>query len=228
MQYLSVDGEPPSKARARVTKSGRVYSGSKQVAAEMALKWELKQAFRKPRDGNIALACIFYRSSFQRIDADNMLKHVCDSANGIIWHDDVQVTAILGIVEYDPDNPRTIIIVGEHESTMVRSQATKKCEHCSETFNVGQVSNRKFCSRTCSSRHHHYPRNSVCAYCEKIFLRVEGGQRHCSEACKEVAVQGRKRQTKPLCCDCGVTLSKLGYLRCRACWRKSIKTLETK
>jgi Holliday junction resolvase RusA-like endonuclease len=121
LHVLVVEGKPMSKARPRFRRDGKVFASDEQVAAEQALGWKMKEAFPEPLDGNLAVACVFYRPTQQRVDVDNMLKHTMDSANGVVWHDDSQVTAQLGVVEYDPVRPRTVLAVGRHESSMVRT-----------------------------------------------------------------------------------------------------------
>lgn len=124
MQYLVVEGLPVPKSRPRFRKNGSVYIDNKQIAAEEYLGYHLKMKFPNPLEGNLAVGCIFFRPTKQRVDVDNMLKHVMDSANKIVWHDDSQVTAQLGIIELDREHPRTVIIIGQHRSTMPRTGKT--------------------------------------------------------------------------------------------------------
>lgn len=112
-----IDGVPPIKERPRFS-NGRVYA--KDGNAERSTAYYLKSVIRQPYTGNVALVCIFYRPDRRIVDADNMLKHVCDSANGVLWLDDSQCTAKLGIVELDADQPRTVIAVARHSSTLKR------------------------------------------------------------------------------------------------------------
>lgn len=143
-------GEPHSKARPRFDKDGHAYKDPADAAAEEATKWRLRQFFRRgPLTGNVALGCIFFRSTRQEIDADNMLKHVCDAGNGILWLDDSQVTAKYGQVELDPEQPRTILVLGPHVSTMQRgTDYVRDCEGCGEKFTPSRHT-QKCCSRDC-------------------------------------------------------------------------------
>ena len=117
---VTILGAPPSKSRPRFARSGHAYSKPADREAEKRTAAHLRAHIREPFPGNVGLACVFYRPNKQRIDTDNMLKHVCDSANGILWADDSQCTAIMGIAVLDADNPRTVVVVGEHVSTLKR------------------------------------------------------------------------------------------------------------
>jgi Holliday junction resolvase RusA-like endonuclease len=229
-RYLVISGNPASKARARFQRGGRVYASDEQVAAERALGWELKTRFEEPLDGNLAVVCIFFRANKQRVDVDNMLKHVMDSANKIAWHDDSQVTAQLGIIEFDAKRPRTVIVIGEHRSTMARTgKAEKKglCLYCGNPFTTKQHHPPKFCSPACNSRSRGTDLSDgvSCAWCGKVFKRASAGQRFCSDACRLTSLQASNRAGRPpaACADCGGKLSKPGYKRCRSCWAKAPK-----
>jgi Holliday junction resolvase RusA-like endonuclease len=119
IESVVIPGAPHSKARPRVGPRGG-YSDPKDKAAEMRTGWIMRSGIKQVRTGNVAICCIFYRPNRQRIDADNLLKHICDSGNGVLWTDDSQITAIMGIVEIDASNPRTVLVMGDHLSTLVR------------------------------------------------------------------------------------------------------------
>lgn len=116
---LTIPGEPPTKARPRFS-NGRVYKLEADQEAETATGWHLRKRFRRPLTGNVALGAIFFRPDRRRIDVDNMLKHLCDAANGIVWLDDSQVTALAGFAELDVEAPRTLIVIAPHVSTLER------------------------------------------------------------------------------------------------------------
>ncbi len=115
-----VPGIPYSKRRARLGKGGRFYSEDKQHEKALGLRFRhfIGDALL---DGNVALGCIFFRPNRRRIDVDNLMKLVMDAATGTLWRDDCQVTAQLGIIEVDRENPRTLIVLGRHRSTMDRT-----------------------------------------------------------------------------------------------------------
>ncbi|MFF0092784.1 RusA family crossover junction endodeoxyribonuclease [Streptomyces canus] len=149
-------GEPHSKARPRFDKDGHAYKDPADAAAEEATKWRLRQFFRRgPLTGNVALGCVFYRSSRQEIDADNMLKHVCDAGNGILWRDDSQITAKYGGIELDREKPRTILVLAPHVSTMQRgTDYVRDCAGCGQPFTPPREA-QQCCSRDCvpAARH---------------------------------------------------------------------------
>lgn len=188
MRYIVFDGEPVSKARPRFGGGGRVYTPAKQKAASDALSWKFREEFSDPWKGNIAVGCIFYRSTMHRVDVDNMMKQVLDAANTICFLDDYQVTAQAGFVELDREHPRTIIVFGRHESTMDRSGGQGRvfsCLHCGTEFRSHlRKGGRppKFCSRPCARA-----------------------------STKRIAGSG-------LCLVCGKELSKRHYAYCREHW----------
>ncbi|MFJ6014532.1 RusA family crossover junction endodeoxyribonuclease [Streptomyces sp. NPDC092952] len=117
---LLMEGDPASKARPRFG-GGRTYKTAADTAAETATGWALRRSFRQPWTGNVGLGCVFFRPNRQRIDTDNLVKHVCDAGNGIAWVDDAQITAEFGVVELDVEHPRTLIVVTRHVSSLDRS-----------------------------------------------------------------------------------------------------------
>lgn len=120
---LTFSGDPASKTRPRFTKEGRAYKTAEDEQAEACTAWQLRRAFRQPLAGNLALGAVFFRASRQRIDVDNLLKHVCDAGNGIAWADDAQITAVYGVAELDAEHPRTLLVVARHASSLDRAPA---------------------------------------------------------------------------------------------------------
>lgn len=120
MCRATIPGPPWSKSRPAFTRSGVAYTRPLDREAEKKTAAYLRQAVRQPFPGNVGLICIFYRPNRRVIDTDNLIKALCDSANGILWRDDSQATLVLGIMEYDKDNPRTLVAIGEHHSTLRR------------------------------------------------------------------------------------------------------------
>jgi Holliday junction resolvase RusA-like endonuclease len=226
---LILEGDPVSKARARYNRNGRVYVSPEARAAEKRTASFLRDSFPEPMTGNIALAAVFYRSNFQRIDVDNMLKHICDSATGIIWRDDSQVTAIVGVAELDPAFPRSIIAVSPHESTLLRGTDNVRhyvCQQCSNPFiTPGGVAPKKYCSKDCAyaARVNVRPL-AVCRHCGHDFQRTTNRQVLCSNECRTAWLTGRKKASaKPfsVCTQCGIDLTHKRGGRCRDCWRTS-------
>lgn len=222
---LVVHGEPYSKARPRVGAGGAVYNSAKQRAAERALSARLREHFRDrpPMSGNVAVVCLFYRSRGGRIDADNLLKQVMDAANGICWHDDYQVTAMVGIVELDRAHPRTVIAMAPHTSTMVRTlDRDRSCAHCGKTFRLAfPDAPQRYCSRQCGADAAGIGRRApvACAHCGTVFTRRGATQRYCSHACRIVGVRSRRKVAPRLCPGCQQPIKNRLAARCRACWR---------
>lgn len=226
MSMLVIDGAPPSKARPRFGKGGRVHTSAESRAAEKRTRTMLRQAFKSPEKGNVSLVCIFFRPNRQRIDADNMLKHVCDAANGVIWEDDAQVTAITGLVELDEARPRTVICVAKHQSTMKRGvDDFVECGMCGgKIYIAGKQRRRKYCSTECASLAKHKPvaKTKKCGQCSELFAPANRSQKLCSEACRRQWMTGRNQAAKydnSKCLDCGKELAHKRGGRCRPCWR---------
>lgn len=231
MKYFVVPGDPWSKSRPRFSRmprgGTRTYQPRDDRMAEQRLKAHMLTAVQSPFLGNVMLACRFYRSNFQRIDTDNLLKHVCDSANGALWKDDCQATLVFGEVHHDPDMPRTVIVVGNHESTLVRgSDADITCVHCGQTFKPPagkQAKARRFCSTRCA----YAARTTVlseiaCRQCGTQFRPITKKQVLCSRACRAEELRGRRRAKaapKSKCGECGKQLAHSRGGRCRSCWR---------
>lgn len=117
---LTIPGVPYSKSRPRFTSQGRPYPKPEDVEAERTTGVYLRATVRRPFTGNVALACLFFRPNRTIVDTDNLLKHVCDAANGVLWVDDQQCTGLTGVLDLDRDDPRTVVAVGVHECALVR------------------------------------------------------------------------------------------------------------
>lgn len=145
----------------------------------------VRRAFPAPMNGNVFVVCIFFRSNRQRIDSDNMMKNLLDSATGVLWVDDCQVTAQLGIIELDPARPRTVLAVGEHQSSMGRiGRRVLTCVGCGERFESVQHK-PKFCSRQCALRSADTQLTEPvpCAGCGALFKRSNHTQKFCRREC---------------------------------------------
>lgn len=230
MVFTVIPGPPPSKARHRTRRNGFTYTDPVAKAAEAATADHLRRLVPEPYTGNVALGCVFYRHDRQRIDTDNMLKHVCDAANKILWDDDSQITAVMGITEYDPENPRTIVVIGRHASTMLRgTDDAVLCVVCGQPFQRSSSSPRKkTCSRTCA-----YTARGValleqlvdCPQCGTPYKRTTKTQRFCSADCARASFQDKRREQaapRSRCLDCDIELTHTRGGRCRECWRQMI------
>ena len=219
LEYVVIEGEPYSKARPRVNGSGQVYNSGKQAAQERELGHHLRRNFKEPVRHTVAVACFFYRSTRRRIDVDNLLKQVMDAANGICWYDDSQVTAQLGIIELDPDNPRTVICIGEHQSSMQRVMNNPRpCEICKKEFQPAFHKTR-YCSQACAGlgNGRGLSPHVKCRHCKKEFKRKNFKQIYCSNKCKHES--RRRSEQVNHCDDCGKEVANQRAARCRECWR---------
>lgn len=226
-KIIVTPGEHASKSRPRFTRTGKTYKPRKDEDAEERTAWHVRRAFRgdPPWTGNVALGCVFFRPNKQRIDVDNMLKHVCDAANGIAWVDDSQVTAVYGVAELDEQHPRTVLVITRHESSLTRgSDNARECAHCLTPFAVVGKSTKRFCSPECArkARGHDLSEPVECKQCSKSFRRATTQQVLCSRACWGAYNKGRprkKRSERRKCAECGKQLNHSRAGRCRDCWR---------
>jgi Holliday junction resolvase RusA-like endonuclease len=236
LTVVTVPGAPWSKSRPRFGRGGRVYSKPEDTDAEKRTGWFLKSAVPNPYRSNVGMACIFYRPNLQRIDADNMLKHVCDAANGILWLDDSQCTAIMGVVELDRDNPRTVVVIGEHISTLRRGDANAvACQVCGTLipltkYMAGHIP--KTCSRDCSMKARGYESLESpvpCEQCGNDFRKITRTTRFCSQQCRiDWMTARRKGLARPFsrCLDCDKELAHWRGGRCRDCWRAEVARIK--
>jgi Holliday junction resolvase RusA-like endonuclease len=201
-------GDPASKARARVTRTGHAFTPAKTRAAQAALAASLMDV--KPFTGNVCVAAVFRRSNRQQIDVDNLLKLVLDAATQAgLWADDSQVTAVAAVLEHDPDDPRTTVAFAAHQSTMARGEdAMARCAACGKPFHAyGQP--RVHCSATCRMT---LADPIPCAHCGEPFKKRTASSKYCSAACR-----GKAQRRRP-CARCGGRVARTGSLLCRACW----------
>jgi Holliday junction resolvase RusA-like endonuclease len=221
-EMLVVDGEPASKARPRFARNGHAYTPKATETAQEVLAWRLRAAIPRPYPSNVAVGCVFFRPNRQRIDADNMLKLVLDAATGVVWEDDSQVTGVMGVVELDAENPRTLIVFAEHQSSMTRGfAALPTCAFCGVKFK-GTSPRAKFCSQKCQGKARAKLRERDCLHCGKAFQPENSYRKLCSPECRADSLRAKRRaKAGPAgrCGDCGCETSKPEYRRCRECWK---------
>jgi hypothetical protein len=222
--YVHVEsGDPVSKPRPRFAR-GRAYPDRKAESAEDALGFQLR---RGPKfESNVVVACLFYRKSFQRIDVDNLLKFVLDaSTKGRMWEDDSQVTALVGVLDLDSANPRTVIGYGRHVSGMLRGESAKvACDACGKLFTPGgqRRAKARWCSRECRMT---LAEPVPCAICGKLFKRRSGNQKLCGKECQNEnnRRRGRKLRQAPTCHrghpfdEANTYVASDGRRKCRIC-----------
>ena len=114
---LSWDGTPHPQARPRVTRHGTFKP---DAADQRELRAIIASQVPDPLEGSLIVAAAFYLPDLRTRDTDNLMKHVLDSANTVLFKDDRQVTAQVGYVELDREKPRTIVMVGADVLTSVR------------------------------------------------------------------------------------------------------------
>jgi len=211
---VEIPGDPPSKARPRFNSRGRPYTPQKTVDGEKRIATALTGA--GPFPSNVVVACVFYRSTLQRIDIDNLMKAVLDGATRArVWDDDSQVTALMAILEHDRANPRTLLAIAPHASTLHRGTAALvACAACGTLFKPAG-SRRRGYARWCSNACRTYLAEPIaCAHCSQPFKRANGNQRFCSVACRAASTRALDR----VCVDCGKPIAKRTATRCRTCF----------
>lgn len=185
-----VEGEPRSKAE-RYRAKNQLY-----------LRPFFEVSFPRRMRGNVAVAAIFYRSTKCRIDIDNLLKQVLDSANTVAWNDDMQVTACLGLLRHDPVYPRSVIVVGPSDlaGALDRSNQDREgiCETCGEPFfwraYLSRKNSGRFCSIACSNRRVSDLREPIlCRVCQMPFRRRTSSQTICSDNCRRLDMVDRNK-----------------------------------
>ena len=108
-----VYGNPLPKQSYRHSKHGG-YTPKRIKDWQTKIGWVAKECTRPEERltaGDVTVWLHFYRSDKRRVDLDNLSKAVLDALNGIIWHDDKQVTTLHITKEYDRENPRVEIKV---------------------------------------------------------------------------------------------------------------------
>lgn len=122
---------PIGKGRPRLTTRGgyaHAYTPARTREAEEILREAIKEQWpHEPLECPVALQMMFYMPipkstpkkqysavlgawHMKKPDIDNLGKLVCDSANGLLWHDDSQVCSLLMMKKLDA-NPRIELMV---------------------------------------------------------------------------------------------------------------------
>lgn len=187
------------------------------------LAWKMKPNVQNgiaPIETKLALRCIFYRKGRQRIDCDNLLKAVSDSATGVVWVDDSQVHEVFGKLVVGQESPRVDIVIYEIENMSPHAL----CLFCKKPFKTYPSTACKYCSRECFSKSTRVDR--TCEECNKSFTvrRCMIGSspcRFCSQECLHIW-NGKQKTLKSgpqhwKCKDCGGAVSRREYIRCKYC-----------
>jgi len=225
------DGAPVSKSRARWSrKSGRFYTPGATVAAEDQLAQRFRDAMGgETIQGSVAIVATFFRPNYQRIDADNLMKLVMDSATKAgVWVDDCYVVAQASFMEFDRDWPRTAIAWCETSTSFDRRHGFI-CTVCggkffrksAATFSATPAT----CSAACRGILHKIDRGEAkCPKCDVVFKRNSAGQRYCSVTCSNslprVRVPNANARPPSTCQKCGTRVSRREYTFCANCRQK--------
>ena len=113
---FTVEGEPMSKARARVTRQGHSYTPKGTVDAERRVRETFEATACESFSVPVGVELAFFQGTRARKDIDNMVKLVLDALNGVAWADDVQVSVLLARRVYKvKDEARTIVRIFESQ-----------------------------------------------------------------------------------------------------------------
>ena len=131
-RHYLIPGNPVPLPRQRFTKTGRSYKPSKYLNVAHAHRVLLKGAhLGPPIEGPVKVIVDFYHSRPQRLkrkkdpahsmrkpnrpDIDNLVKHVFDCMNDIVFVDDAQVVYLSASDNYCPkgEQPHTTITITE-------------------------------------------------------------------------------------------------------------------
>lgn len=116
---MVIPGAPRAQKRHR---DGKGFKYDPSLGDKIDLAHELRGFPDRPSEGNLALVAIFYRPDRRWMDGDNLQKLLLDAGTRAnLWHDDCQVTAGAFVIELDKLRPRTVVLLGPHNSTLDRS-----------------------------------------------------------------------------------------------------------
>lgn len=231
--YFVHQGDPKAKSRPRFTRNGKTYTPQETITAQERLTKEFVKALGGFKfDTPVAIAAVFFRSNFQRIDADNLMKLVLDAGTKAdAWVDDCYITAQSSFIEFDRENPRSIIVLVPTKSSLDRSFRFT-CQICNKKFDrKGRAAHSKppkFCSTECRQQGYVLDRATAnCLNCYTVFTRETARQRYCSKECGQASRKVRKLRTDqqpPSVCEvCGDRVSRREYRRCANCSPKGRK-----
>jgi Holliday junction resolvase RusA-like endonuclease len=118
-------GAPIAKGRPRFSaKHKRTFTPARTVHAERDLMYAFRVALNRRATllDTVAIVALFYLPTRRRVDADNLMKLVMDSATAAaVWKDDSQVIAQAALMELDADRPRTVVALCPYHGTLTRA-----------------------------------------------------------------------------------------------------------
>lgn len=112
---FTVFGPPQPKQRARKGKGGRWYTPNPTRRYERAVR-NVAVLHRPPDGERYEVVVVCYFADARRRDADNVLKSVMDSCNGVLWADDSLIARATVEKRIDRAEPRTEITVRAMEA----------------------------------------------------------------------------------------------------------------
>jgi Holliday junction resolvase RusA-like endonuclease len=119
---LVLHGEPRTKKNSqRIIMAGRypkLLPSKAYVDYEEACLWQIPGWARVHLDNSINLKCVYYMQTRRKVDLANLLEATCDILvkAGVIADDNSRIVASHdgSWVDYDKENPRVEIMIGEH------------------------------------------------------------------------------------------------------------------
>lgn len=121
---------PTAKGRPRVVRlkngASHTFTPDKTVDAEERIRWHLKAMNARMYEAGVPLgvAIVFYcprpkslpkkvQHHTKKPDLDQFVKLTIDAGNGILWHDDSQITTLSAVKDYTDGEPKIYISVCE-------------------------------------------------------------------------------------------------------------------
>lgn len=242
-----IDGDPAAYGRPRMTKNGHAYTPKKTREFKEYMAWVMKAArkesgFLKTDTDQYGVRAVFYRSNYQRIDIDNLLKMLLDSVTYAgLWKDDAMVTEIAArVVKGHPEPHQRFVIYSCDVSAeeQVSNKVFQKVRHCKECGKLIEKNYPSSARSYCSLKCWFVSRSTTlkCSQCGIEFQiaksKIKGNRkrRFCSRSCnlKYYAKERKKNGSdKWLCRICGGKVSRKEYTRCWACMIKERKALSS-
>ncbi len=244
---INFPGDPIAHARPRMGRGGRFYTPEKtrtyrQNLANAIIAEMTGSPYQKGAHDTYALNAVFYRSTRQRIDIDNLIKTVFDAVTQTgFWADDCRVHEVSARIEKASENPRVEFSISLLEDRGPKNinkkyqfMEHKLCPQCGQPMDREKTrsypsSIRKYCSLECFSKSRR--QTLTCAYCFQAFdlpksLTRKNGLKYprkfCSRTCSIEyhrllkRIKG-KESDKWVCLKCGGRVSRKEYKVCRAC-----------
>lgn len=182
---FTVPGEPVAHERPRLGR-GHVYTPKKSSDYKDQVASLVKGATRaRGQECPFKVEAEFFRSTYHRIDLDNLLKSILDGCTRSgLWKDDSQVHAVAGRIHLGDSCPRAEVTIEEMESQL------PKCVECGKAIPMRLVKEfragrRNVCSMAC--RIAAATETKTCVECGRPFSRKRSlaqKQERCSRECR--------------------------------------------